>query len=215
MKETAYTKNYATFLFKKDENTYRSSYLSEFMAFIKAQGIAQPFSFSYVGDETNLVPSLTLNENILMDFSPHSLTNEKIYQFEDFLNLKQNVYIKKLYDKLTERDIEAVNCTPEMKKIASLIKALISETEYIFLENPERNLTENIRILFHKALKSHLEHKEINAFIYTSNEEAWLSQSSFTVTRNKHFQFHIESIIVKAENEEAVDEAVENDKIAA
>ena len=211
MNAATFEKNYATFLFTKDPEHYRSSWLSEFIAFIKAQHITLPFTFSYVGDETNLVPNLTLLENILMDFSPHSLTNEKLNQFEEFLNQKHNIYVKKLYDKLTERDTPAVLATFEMKKLASLIKALISDSEYLFLENPEKHLNENIRILFHKALEVNLEFKQINAFIYADNPEIWKEWCSFTVSRNKHFQFHIESIIVESKEAESID----NIKVAA
>jgi hypothetical protein len=120
-------------------------------------------------------------------------------QFEEHLNLRQNYYAKKLYNKLTERDIPAHAATLEMKRLTSLIKVLVSDSEYIFLENPEKDLTENIRILFNKALEIKLEHKQINAFIYTDHEELWKPQCSFIVSRNKYFQFHIESTIVDEE----------------
>lgn len=194
MNNFEYDKNYAKFLFLKDPNYDHASYLSEFIAFIKSQKIPFPFSFSYVGGETNLMPNLTLNENILMNYSPHSLTTDKEHQFQEFLNLKENYYIKKLYDKLSEKHLAAHLAQPEMKKIASLIKALTTESEYIFLENPEKDLSENIRILFSKALDTHLEKNQINAFIYSSNSELWVSQCSHSVSRNKYFQFHIESI---------------------
>lgn len=196
MNKFEHDKNYAKFLFRKDPNCDHSSYLSEFMAFIKSQKITSPFTFAYVGDETNLMPNLTLNENILMNFSPRSLTTEKENQFEEYLNLKQNYYIKKLYNKLIDKDLIVHAANPEMKKIASLIKALITDSEYIFLENPEKDLSENIRILFTKALNTHLELNEINAFIYSSNEELWKPHCSHSVARNKYFQFHIESITV-------------------
>ncbi len=196
MNNLIHKKNYATFLFKADKTQYCSSFLAEFLAFIKSQKISLPFTFSYVGDETNLLPEISLNENIMIDFSTNSLTNEKINQFEEYLNLTQNFYVNKLYEKLTERDVKTSEATPEMKKIASLIKALTRDSEYIFLENPEKDLSENIRILFYKALQTHLENKQINAFIYTQNEEMWLPDCAFTVSRNKYFQFHIESTIV-------------------
>ena len=196
MDKFVHDKNYAKFLFLKDPNCEHSSYLSEFISFIKSQKIMSPFVFSYVGDETNLLPALTLNENILMNFSPRSLTTEKDNQFEEFLSHKENYYIKKLYDKLGEREVLASVASPEMKKLTSLIKALTTESEYIFLENPEKDLSENIRILFSKALDIHLEQYEINAFIYSSNQEMWKSHCSHSVYRNKYFQFQIESITV-------------------
>jgi ABC-type multidrug transport system ATPase subunit len=196
MNKFEHDKNYAKFLFLKDQNCEHSSYLSEFIAFIKSQKITSPFIFSYVGDETNLLPALTLSENILMNFSPQSLTTDKENQFEEFLNHKKNYYIKKLFDKLVERDVLASFATPEMRKLAALIKALSADSEYIFLENPELDLSENIRILFTKALDTYLEQNQINAFIYSSTPELWKSNCSHTVNRNKYFQFQIESITV-------------------
>lgn len=196
MNKFDHNKNYAKFLFLKDPNCDHSSHLSEFIAFIKSQKISSPFTFAYVGDQTNLMPNLTLNENILMNFSPRSLTTGKENQFEEYLDLKQNSYIKKLYGKLTDKNLIAQSAPLEMRKIASLIKALTADSEYIFLENPEKELSENVRILFTKALNTHLELNEINAFIYTSNPELWKPHCSHTVSRNNYFQFHIESIIV-------------------
>jgi ABC-type multidrug transport system ATPase subunit len=197
MNELKYTKNINSYLFLNDPSCGHSSYLSEFIAFIKSQHSATPVNFSYVGDETNLMPKLTLNQNILMNFSPISLTNEKVKQFEDYLTHNQNAYIKKLYDKLIDRDIVTQNAGPEMKKLTSLIKALITESDYIFLENPENDLSENIRILFNKALETHIQLKNIKTFIYSSTgEESWKPYCMYTVSRNKYFQFHLESIIV-------------------
>jgi hypothetical protein len=143
------------------------------------------------------MPNLSLNENILMNFSPRSLTAEKENQFEDFLAQRSNIYIKKLYDKLADKDIAAHLAAPEMIKLASLIKVLTTDCDYIFLENPEKDLSENIRILFIKALEIHLEEKEINAFFYSSsNEELWNPHCSYAVSRNKYFQFQLESINV-------------------
>jgi ABC-type multidrug transport system ATPase subunit len=189
--------NCVTLLFLENQNGVHSSYLSEFISFIKSQKVTMPFTFSYVGDQTNLMSTLTLNENILLNFTPKSLTTEKENQFEDYLNQKQNIYIKKLYEKLTERDIPTHAAIPEMKKLASLIKALTTESEYLFLENPEKDLSENLRILFTMALETHREHKKINTFYFSQyNEDLWKTHCTHTVSRNKYFQFQLESIIV-------------------
>ncbi len=190
-------KNYCSFLFMNDGHSVQSSYLSEFIAFIKSKKISSTFSFAYVGHETNLIPHLTLNENILMNFIPHSLTTDKLNQFEEFLSSENNYYLKKLYDKIIDKELLACHSTPETQKLTSLVKALTSDADYLFLENPERYLSENIRILFNKALQVHLKTREISAFFFcNANEELWKPQCSFTVSRNKYFQFQLESINV-------------------
>ena len=186
------------FLFLDNPYCAQTSYLSIFVSYIKSQKMPGPYSFSYVGESANLLPNLTLNENIFMDFSPNSLTNDKENQFHEFLTLKQNIHIKSLYDHLQEKNILASLAHDEMKKLTTLIKVLINAGQYIFLDKADKDLSDKMRILFKDALNIHLKSKQISTLIYTENKTFWLPQITHIVSRNKDFQFHTESIILES-----------------
>jgi ABC-type multidrug transport system ATPase subunit len=81
-----------------------------------------------------------------------------------------------------------------MNKVASLIKALLNEGQFLFLEEPENHLEQETLKLFSDALKAQLEEKEVNIFIYSKNSDFWKPHAHKSVSRNKDFSFKIEEI---------------------
>jgi ABC-type lipoprotein export system ATPase subunit len=179
----------------KKEGPY--SKLGEFISFLKYNKALFPYKFSYVGQGDDLIPDLTLNENIMMNFSPNSLTTDKENQFQDFLREQPNRYLEELYRKIISPSELTVHSDAQMKKITSLFKSLIYEGQFIFLEEPEKLLDSEHLDLFTKALKEQIEREKINVFIFSNNQTIWGNHVDKFVTRKKDFSFKIEKIIDK------------------
>ena len=99
-----------------------------------------------------------------------------------------------LFNKITLPHELPNQANAQMNKIASLIKALLNEGQFLFLEEPENHLEEETLVLFSDALKSQLEDKEVNIFIYSKNAEFWKPHAHKSISRNLDFSFKIEEI---------------------
>jgi len=197
MKFVNFEENFEIYLFTKQMEQDNFSNLSEFISFLKFNKISHSYKFSYVGRGEGLIPELTLNENILMDFTPNSLTASKDFQFQEFLKEITNKDLEKLYRKILSPHELASNSNTQMKQLTSLIKALLFEGQFIFLEQPEKDLDSDCLELFINALKDHISRHKKNVFIFTNNLELWLPHSHKHVNREINYQFTINDMTQK------------------
>ncbi len=180
------------YLFTDHKNEGPYSKLGEFISFLKYNKALFPYKFSYVGQGDDLIPDLTLNENIMMNFSPNSLTTDKENQFQDYLKEQPNRYLEELYRKITSPAELTTHSNAQMKKLASLFKSLIYEGQFIFLEEPEKLLDQEHLDLFKMALKEQIERDKINVFIFSNNQTLWSHYVDKSVVRKKDYSFIVE-----------------------
>lgn len=186
--------NFEIYLFTDNALEDNYSKLNEFLSFLKFNKVNLPYKFSYVGRGDGLIPEMTLNDNILMDFSPDSLTAAREFQFQDFLRNQPNRGLEKLYQKLAFPHELPLHADAQMKRIASLIKALIFEGQFIFLEEPEKDLDPESIALFIGALKDHMALHKQNVFIFSTDLNLWMPHIQKHVKREKDFSFCTEKI---------------------
>lgn len=177
-----------------EETGENFSRLSEFISFLKFNRVNLPYKFSYVSRGDNLIPDLTLNENILMDFSPNSLTASKEMQFQDFLKESHNDSLEKLYQKVVLPNELPANADTQMRKVGSLLKSLVCEGQFIFLEEPERDLDPETVAIFISALKEMISRNKQNVFIFSHDLNLWIPHVSFHVKREADFSFTIQKM---------------------
>jgi ABC-type lipoprotein export system ATPase subunit len=183
------------YLFTDHKNEGPYSKLGEFISFLKYNKAMFPYKFSYVGQGDDLIPDLTLNENILMNFSPNSLTTDKENQFQDYLREQPNRYLEELYRKIISPGELTAHSDAQMKKLASLFKSLIYEGQFIFLEEPEKLLEREHLDLFTSALKEQIAREKINVFIFSNNQALWNKYVDKLVTRKKDYSFKVEKAV--------------------
>ncbi len=181
--------NYEIYLFTETQNETTYSKLNEFISYLKYNRVNLFYKFSYVGRGDGLIPDLTINENILMDFSPNSLTADRENQFQEYLKEQPNRHLENLYKKIITPHQLTYQTNSQMKKIATLIKSLIFEGQFIFLEEPEKLLDEESLLLFTEALKEQIERHKINVFIFSNRTELWMEHVQHQVLRQKDYSF--------------------------
>lgn len=191
MKRINFEENFEIYLFNQEEGNY-SSMLNEFMAFLKFNKAPIPYKFSYVEKVPHLISEMTINQNILIDFNADSLTESKDAQFHEYLQNSKNHELLSLYNKIDIPTELPLYANAQMKKVASLIKALLKEGEYIFLESPEEYLSSEVLDIFVSVLKSQIGEKKQNIFIYSKNTAFWYSHCNKLVHREKDFSFKTE-----------------------
>lgn len=178
-----------------EETGENFSRLSEFISFLKYNRVNLPYKFSYVSRGDNLIPELTLNQNILMDFSPDSLTASKEMQFQDFLKEAHNSSLEKLYHKVALPNELPLHADAQMRKVSALIKALVCEGQFIFLEEPERDLDSESAALFIETLKERVARSRQNVFIFSHDLNLWMPHVNYHVRREKDYSFSIQKIV--------------------
>lgn len=182
------------YLFRsKPAHSLAGSCLNEFLSYLKFYRVMGPYKFSFVGKNGNLIPELTLKQNLLIDYTSESLTEEKEAHFRENLKTKPNLQLEALYNHISNLNDLPKNSTPEEIKLVSLLKALLSDAPYLFLENPEADLSENTFKIFQEALFNQIRLTEQNVFIITKRERSWSKYVTKIVGRNKDFTFKTEN----------------------
>jgi hypothetical protein len=182
------------YLFNLPNEMMSSSKLNEFLSFLKFQKVNMPYKFSFVAAQASLITEMTLNQNILIDFSPDSLTESKDVQFQDFLKQQKNRSLENLYHTLELPHEYPQQSNAQMKKVCSLIKSLLSEGNFIFLEEPEVDLSLDTLEFFINALKEHIKDHPINVFIFSNNIPLWMPHTHKLVERAKDFSFTVSPV---------------------
>ena len=194
MRKTNFEESFEIYLFTDTGPENDFSKLNEFLSFLKYNIGNLPYKFSYVSSGDALIPELTLNENILMNFSPNSLTEGRELQFQEFLKEKSNRDLEKLYQKIGVPHELPGQSDAQMKKISALIKSLIFEGQFIFLETPEKDLDEECFTLFIQSLKDHIARHKQNVFIFSEDLNLWMPHVHKQVKRENNYQFSAEKI---------------------
>ncbi len=176
------------------EDLYSGPRVNEFISFLKYYKVLAPFRFNAISSDSNLIHALSLKENILMDFSSDSLTSSKDYQFEEILAKHKNPHLKELLTHMNEADLKPNEASAEAIKSAQIIKALISDSQYLFMETPEKDLSYQQFCHFLDAVKFHCQHHQVNIFISSPHPEMWARECQFYIQRNSQFGFEITSV---------------------
>ena len=194
MSKANFEETFEIYLFTEDSVDDNYSKLSEFISYLKFNKVNLPYKFSYVGRGDALIPELTLNENILMDFTPNSLTASKEIQFQEFLEEQQNKHLLNLYQKIASAHILPTNSDAQMRKVSSLIKSLIFEGQFIFLEDPETGLDQETLALFIDGLRAQITQHKQNVFIFSRHTDLWMPHADRHVKREKDYSFSITTV---------------------
>lgn len=194
MSKINFEEYFEIYLFTSPDEDVSSSKLNDFLAFLKFHKVNLPYKFSFVSTKASLIPEMSLNENILIDFTPNSLTESKDVQFQEFLKAQKNHALEALYHKINLPHELPGQSSAQMNKLCSLIKALLYEGQFIFLEEPEIDLDSETLSLFIEALKAHIKDRPINVFIYSKNLPLWMAHSHKLVERAKDFSFKVSPV---------------------
>jgi len=81
-----------------------------------------------------------------------------------------------------ERKIDELSC--EEIKLASIIKSLLSHSEYLFLEYPDQYLSTKNLNLIKEALKFEVNTNNRKVFLKPFNNDAWIDLATDIITKN-------------------------------
>jgi ABC-type lipoprotein export system ATPase subunit len=187
--------------FRSDPSKYTSSQLKNFIHFLNSNGIKRPYKFSNIEGEGALIPNLSIRENIHLDSVPNQLSTSKDIHLSKLLEKTGNSHLLEMFNFIPELDNYPEKVNEQVKKLASLIKGMIQEADYLFLEKPEMYLEEKHLDLFLKAI--HYQAKSLGqiVFVHSQDEKFWRSHISKIVTRGDKNEFLVTPVICNVNQE--------------
>lgn len=159
--------------------------LKYFLNFVKFLDLKRWTDFAYVPEESDLLPNLTLKENLFLEAIPPSLSLSKEFQLREFLQKTGNEYLLQIFKMISHPDYYPSQVDLHEKKLICLLRALLKESEFLFLEEPSLHLKENAEeISLIKLALSH-ESKKRNRVVIISMKkwEVWADLITKVITR--------------------------------
>ena len=157
--------------------------LKDYLLYLKFQGMRGVIDFSYSHATDSLHSSLSIKENFVLEAVPISLIKNSENNLNELLSSQRNPYLIELIAGLgcLNRSVKSLNFSEV--KLVTLVKAILSKSEYVFLLNPEIEL----HIDHVKLIKECIFHEAINSsrkfFISPSNQDSWVDISTHYVNK--------------------------------
>lgn len=178
------------FLFDdNNKNHHFNNSLKEFIYYLRFNNIKGVIDFTYSSHSDSIHPQLSIKDNFLLDSIPTSLIKEKEDNLKHNIELLNNETLVELIKFLYPLDRISQDLTREEIKIASVVKALMAHTKYIFLEKPDKDLS--LEML--NKVKDCLKHEVINnnriVFLKADNNDSWLDIATDIISRNESKEY--------------------------
>lgn len=145
--------------------------------------------FSYANETDSMHLNLSIKENLILDSVPTSLIKDNEVNLSEFISNIQNPDLVDLLSQLGELNRPVASLCPRFLKLTSLIKALLSKREMLFLVDPHKNLSkEDIsllkRCLFYESIENHRK-----IYIQSSDPNCWLDVANKIIARDEYLNF--------------------------
>jgi hypothetical protein len=147
--------------------------LKRFLTYLKVKKVPGPIRFAFIDEKGPLIPNLSLRDNISLDSIPSTVSSDKEFTLEDYLDRRGNDALTKLYNNIKLVEDFPGQVDSQTLKIAALIKGLLQDGQYLFLENPERFLDQENLKLFINALLHQLSEKRQTLLIKSTSPSIW------------------------------------------
>jgi ABC-type sugar transport system ATPase subunit len=171
-----------------DTDRQSSNPLKDFIFYLKSTGITGLIDFAYSNYLDSLHPKISIKDNLILDAIPKSLIKDNLNNFKQVVSEVKNPYLQNLIHGIGDINTNIKDASPETIKLTSLVKALLSEHEYIFLVNPNEYLSDKYIKVVKSCIKYEVENNLKTVFIKADVKELWCDISTHFITRDKdHF----------------------------
>lgn len=176
-------------LFDLYDQKRSSNALKEFMFYLKFSGKRGKINFALSSANENVHHHLSIKDNYILDSVPTSLIINKEDNFSQRVENLQNDYLKALVYETDCIDRLVKDISAQEKKLVSIVKALLSDSEYIFLDNPDFEQNIDIVNKVKNAIIYEVENYHRKVFLRSDKREIWLDISTDIVSRSENNQY--------------------------
>lgn len=174
------------YLFDKElSSTSEHNPLKEFLFFLKFMGKRGNINFAYASNIDSIHKGLTIIDNFLLDAVPMTLVkeDEELKYFGKILEQIDNPALFELIDLIGDLGETVKNLSPQKIKLVTMVKAILSSSDYLFFVSPEEHLSlENIKLvklcIEYEALK-----KNRHILIKSNCNEIWIDIATNTISQ--------------------------------
>lgn len=165
------------------ESRYTLNPVKEFLHLLKSQGHKGVINFSYSNGTDSIHAALSLKENFILDSVPTSLIKDDENNLSDYLDKVKNIHFSHLLALLGPLHQKIVDLSPEQIQVASIVKAMLSDSKYILLSMPENSLNATAVQLVKDAILFEVSHNDKVFYIYSSQTETWTDISTTFISK--------------------------------
>lgn len=163
--------------------------LKEFLYYLKYKGIKGIVDFTYSYQDDSLHKHLTIKENFILDSIPKSLIKDNEVNLKDFMAGLKNNQLLLLLEDLGNLDQKINDLCPQFLKLTTLIKAILSRSEYVFLVEPEENLNQDQLTLLKQCIQHEAQSSQRVFFIKSKNCDTWLDVCTNIITKDEKLRY--------------------------
>ena len=168
--------------------------LKDFIYYLKFKGLSGIIDFSYSFEKDSMHKDLTIKENFILDAIPTSLIRENEDNLNEFLKTLQNPHLAKLIENLDDLSCKVSDLSNEKLKLASIIKAILSPSEYIFLVEPEKFQASETLKLIKDCINFESENDHRVFLIQPLNRDIWLDSGTHFVMKCEKTHHYIDYV---------------------
>ncbi|MCO4755836.1 MAG: hypothetical protein KC478_15250, partial [Bacteriovoracaceae bacterium] len=168
----------------KQVNPFSTNVLKDFIYYLKYTGKKGLINFSFSGNLESAHSNLSIKENYILDAVPTSLIKDKEDNFQMTSDNLENIHLKELI-KATDcinRLVKDLSCVE--KKLVGIVKALLSESEYVFMDAPDKYIDNELLSTVKAALEYESTHNQRTVLISPYKKEKWLDVATHWVIKD-------------------------------
>ncbi len=180
-------------IFIFENSSFSNNSLKDFLYYLKYMGQRGVIDFSYANETDSMHLNLSIKENLILDSVPTSLIKDNEVNLSEFINNIKNPDLVKLLSQLGDLNRQVSSLCPRFLKLTSLVKALLSKREMIFLVDPHKNLIKEDIVLLKRCLffESIENHRKV--YIQSIDTNCWLDVANKIITRDEYLNFEEKS----------------------
>lgn len=174
---------HSIYIFDEEQKDNTTNSLKEFIYYLKFKGQNGVIDFTYSCDQDSLHKGLTIKENFILDAIPTSLIKDSENNLNEFLETLQNPYLVELIEILGPLHQAVETLDVQNLKLTSILKSLLSPSEYVFLVTPDSEQSFKTIKILKKCIEFEVEQKQRKFFIKPHNKDSWLDISTHIITK--------------------------------
>lgn len=174
--------------------------LKKFLNLVKFHTKKSNFKFSFSNGNGSLHHNITVRENLDLEAIPTSISLNTKLKTKDIISNIENEYLQKLISRICPLERTPGQLNQEELKLASIIKGVIAQTEYIFLDSPGKGLSQTNLSLVKKCLTFEAKLNSRIIIISAQDQSKWIDVANKLITKKQNkYEINVNKMLTQTE----------------
>jgi ABC-type sugar transport system ATPase subunit len=176
--------------------------LSSFVNYMNLIYKKKTLNFSYASKDGSLIKNISLINNMLLEVETNPFVKIDENYLYNILIKKENDPLLLLYRRIKKPMSRPSSISKEVYKLTSLIRAIIKDSDILFLDSPEEHLSQKAIALLKNAIYVEAKRNKKIVFIKTDKQPIWYSIMNKTLIKNEMNKYFMQLIEIESKKEE-------------